>query len=411
MIPTQTIPAQVSAARRQGSSTSSLPLYAGLAVLAFCACWTLFGSFVVPAARLHDFLNLYAGASLARDGDFARMHAPEVQLEREREYAPQLPELVPFVRPSFYALFLAPLAWLPFGAAFWAWLGVQASMLVGAWAWAFRRWGTDALIVGSMYLPTALGIAHGQDCVLVLWIVLGSYALAQRGRHFLSGVLLGAGLIKFHLFLLWPIMLLIQRRWRMLAGACAAVTAEVLTSLALAGPSGITKYVALLRMSDLRRLNPSPELMINARSIALYFRVDNTAVTALLTAAAVILTVAACWRAPLWRAVAAASAGSLLVAPHVYGYDAGLLLAGLWFAIFESSEHPGSKGPRITATALFTPIPMLLNLAGSPLAAATALALFAFLASLAWTSRSISLETTQASSLETTQVTSQEAMA
>ena len=83
-----------------------VPLYAVLAVLAFCAFWTLLGSILVPGARLHDFLNLYTGASLARDGAFAGMHAPEVQLQREQEYAPQLKELVPFVRPPFYALSL-----------------------------------------------------------------------------------------------------------------------------------------------------------------------------------------------------------------------------------------------------------------------------------------------------------------
>ena len=163
-----------------------------LAVLAFCALWTLLGSILVPGARLHDFLNLYAGASLARDGVFAGMHVPEVQLQREQEFAPQLRELVPFVRPPFYALLLAPLAWLPFGPAFWAWLGLQAAVLAATWAWAFRRWGADALIFGSMYLPTALGIAHGQDCVLILLIVLGTYALAHRGKHFLSGAILGA---------------------------------------------------------------------------------------------------------------------------------------------------------------------------------------------------------------------------
>jgi hypothetical protein len=259
-------------------------------------------------------------------------------------------------------------------------LGMQAAVLAGTWAWAFRRWGTDALIFGSMYLPAALGIAHGQDCVLILAIVLGTYVLAHREQHFLSGAILGAGLIKFHLFLLWPIMLLIQRRWRMLAGACAAVTAELLISLILAGPGGIAKYVALLRMTDLRHLSPSPELMINVRGLALNLGIDHIAVTGLLTAAAVILTVAACWRAPLWRAIAAASAGSLLVAPHVYGYDAALLLAGLWLAMFEG----GSRWPRITAAILFTPVPILLGLAGSPWAAATPLALLAFLASLAW---------------------------
>jgi alpha-1,2-mannosyltransferase len=288
------------------------------------------------------------------------------------------------VRPPFYALFLMPLAWLPFGPAFWVWLATQAAVLAGTWAWAFRRWGTDALILGSMYLPTALGIAHGQDCVLVLTIVLGVYGLANRGQHFLSGVILGAGLIKFHLFLLWPIMLLMQRRWKMLAGACAAVAVEMSVWLALAGPDGIAKYVALLRMTDLRHLSPSPGLMINVRGLTSNLGTDNIAVIGVLTAVAVMLTALACWRAPLWRSIAAASAGSLLVAPHVYGYDAGLLLVSLWLAVFESGAQHASRLARITATVLLTPIPLMLGMAKSPWAAATPLALLAFLASLAW---------------------------
>jgi hypothetical protein len=179
-------------------------------------------------------------------------------------------------------------------------------------------------------------------------------------------------------------MLLIQRRWRMLAGACAAIAVELLIWLALAGPHGMARYFALLRMTDLRRLSPSPQLMINVRGLVLNLDADNIAVSAVwigvLTAAAVILTVVACWRAPLWRSVAAVSTGSLLVAPHVYGYDAGLLLAGLWLAVFES----GARGPRITATVLLTPLPLMLGMAGSPWAAAAPLALLVFLTSLAF---------------------------
>ena len=357
-----------------------MPLYAVLAVIAFSAFWILLGSILIPGARYHDFLNLYAGASLARDGVFESMHSPEVQLQREREYAPQVPEIVPFVRPPFYALLLAPLAWVPFGPAFWVWLAVQSAVLIATWIWAFRRWGADALIFGSMYLPTALGIAHGQDCVLIAAIVLGVYALARRDRDFLSGTVLGLGLIKFHLFLLWPLALLVQKRWRMMAGACAAVVVELLVSLALAGPTGMARYVGLLRMTDLPHLSPSPELMINVRGLALNLGIDNAVVTGFLTVAVVVLTAAACWRAPLWRCLAAASAGSLLAVPHVYGYDAGLLLVALWLAMFES----GRKGPRIAATVLLTPLPLLLGLAGAPWAAATPLALLGFLASLAF---------------------------
>ena len=61
---------------------------------------------------------------------------------------------------------------------------------------------------------------------------------------------------------------------------------------------------------------------------------DNLIARGLLVAAVIALVCIACWRAPLWRWVAAASTGSLLVAPHIYGYDAGLLLASLWLAIF-----------------------------------------------------------------------------
>lgn len=380
MIPTQSIPAIEPVRGDARASRRTVPLYAVLAVMAFCTFWILLGSILVPGARFHDFLNLYAGASLARDGVFASMHSPEVQLQREREYAPELPEVVPFVRPPFYALLLAPLAWVPFGPAFWAWIAVQSAVLIGAWIWAFRRWGADALIFGSMYLPTALGIAHGQDCVLIAWIVLGVYALARRERHFWSGAVLGLGLIKFHLLLLWPLALLIQKRWRMMAGACAAATVELLVSLALAGPAGMGRYFALLRMTDLRRLSPSPELMINVRGLALNLGIDSAAITGALTFAVVVLTIAACWRAPLWRWVAAASAGSLLAVPHVYGYDAGLMLIPLLLVMFES----GLKGPRIAATVLLTPLPLLLGLAGAPWAAATPLALLAFLSSLAF---------------------------
>jgi len=382
--PTQSIPAIAPEGRSARKRSHSVPLYAVLAVIAFSAFWTLLGSILIPGARYHDFLNLYAGASLARDGAFGSMHSPEVQLQREREYAPQLPEVIPFVRPPFYALLLSPMAWLPFGAAFWAWLAVQSAVLISTWIWAFRRWGADALIFGSMYLPTALGIAHGQDCVLIAAIVLGVYALARRDREFLSGAVLGLGLIKFHLFLLWPLALLVQKRWRMMAGACAAVAVELLASLALAGPDGMARYFGLLRMNDLRHLNPSPELMINVRGLALNLGIDSAVVTGVLTVAVVVLTAAACWRAPLWRCVAAACAGSLLAVPHVYGYDAGLLLVGLWLAVFESGFESGYKRVRIAATVLLTPLPLLLGLAGAPWAAATPLALLVFLASLAF---------------------------
>jgi hypothetical protein len=355
-----------------------IPFQTWVAVLAFCLIWVGLGSVIVPGARKHDFLNLYTGASLALEGNFAHLHSPQVQFARERQFVPELPTLVPFVRPPFYALLLAPLALVPLGIAFWVWLALQSALLFGCWAWALSRWGPDALIFGALYLPTALGIASGQDCVVMLAILIATYALAEKGSNFTSGAALGLGLIKFHLFLLWPLALLIQRRWRMLLGACAAAAVECLLSLWLSGWTGIVQYFQLLRNKNIERLSPSPELMIDMHGMALNFGLDSLVFRGLLVGAVILLVAAACWRAPLWQWIAAASAGSLLVPPHVYGYDAGLLLLSIWLAIFMSA----AKWTRIAALLICTPIPFLMNLGGTPWAAATPVALLLFLVSL-----------------------------
>ena len=88
-----------------------IPLWVGLTVVGLSAMWIALGSLILPAARSHDFLNIYTGASLAHEGQFADLHDPEVQLARERRIFPQLNALVPFVRPAFYAAFLNGFFW------------------------------------------------------------------------------------------------------------------------------------------------------------------------------------------------------------------------------------------------------------------------------------------------------------
>ena len=357
-----------------------MPFSTWLAVVACGTLWVMLGSMIVPTAREHDFLNLYTGATLARDGQFAELHVPAVQLMREHEYVASLRELVPFVRPSFYALLLLPMAWLPFATAFWAWLGLQTAGLFSVWWWGLRQWGGDSLILAAFFLPTALGIAHGQDCVFMLMVVTGVYIFLRRGADFSAGAVLGLGLIKFHLFLLWPLALLLNRRWRVMAGAGVSIAAELLLSLALGGFTGIENYVALLRNKDLSRLSPSPELMINIHSLPIHFGVAGDWFPVVLVVMVAGLVALACWQAPPWRWIAAASVGSLLAAPHVYGYDAALLLIPLLTAIYEP-ESP--KRVRIAATVLLTPLPFFMSLAGSPWAAVSTLALLAFLMTLA----------------------------
>src|SRR5579862_6471335 len=238
-----------------------------------------------------DFLNLYTGASLALEGRFGDLYSPEVQLARERELVPATPVLYPFVRPPAYALVLAPLAVLPYSAARWVWNGGQILALGICVAWAARRFGFEAIVVGAMYSLAWLGIAYGQDAPLLLLILIGSYTLAEKGRISGSGAVLGLGLIKFHLFLLWPPVLLASRRFRLLAGFAAVGAIELAASLLVCGVAGIRQYAALLTRRDIAHLTPAPERNINLQGLLLNLGWDQQRVYLLVCA---LVAVCAC---------------------------------------------------------------------------------------------------------------------
>jgi hypothetical protein len=339
----------------------------------------MLGAFVAPSSQHHDFLNLYNGATMAREGVFAQMHDPQVQLAHQRAIDPPVQYLVPFVRLHWYAALLSPLSLLPLATAFWLWIGIQTASLIALWVWCKRQWGGDALILCSLFLPAALGIASGQDCVWIAWIVAGIYGSSRDRSSLSAGFLLGMGFLKFHLFLLWPIALLLQKRWRSILGAALAVGLQLVFSLAVAGWSGLVAYPALLMRKDIERLSPSPELMTNVQGLTANAHAGFW-FQAALTLIVVALTAGACWKAPLWRWTSAAAVGSLLVAPHVYGYDASLLLVPLIACVFEEGVP---KRVRVGATALLAPLVFFSTLAGEPWAAATPLVLLLFLLSLA----------------------------
>jgi hypothetical protein len=355
-----------------------IPAWTLATVLALCGFWIALGSILIPMARNHDFLNLYTGASLAREGHFADLHDPAVQLARERQILPQLTTVVPFVRPGFYAMILAPMAWLPYHAAFAVWITVQCALLLVCWAWGWRRFGPDALVFAALFLPAQLGIATGQDCVMVLAVFIAAFVLAERQRRFASGAVLALLLWKFHLVLLWPVALLVQKRWRMLAGFGAAAAAEVLACVALAGPGVIRSYAALLTNKNLDHLSPSPELMISGQGLLANLGIESTVALFAVSAPVVLVFLWAVRDASLWKMFTLTPVASLWVVPHVYGYDASVLLLAIWLTIFRADR----PAPRIMATLLATPVPFGFALAGRPWAIVSSGSLLLFFAIL-----------------------------
>jgi Glycosyltransferase family 87 len=357
-----------------------LPIETLLLVAVLVSAWVFLGLMVRTAALNHDFLSLYTGASLARDGQFAQLHSPDAQLARERALAPQTNVLVPFIRPAFYAALLAPLSFFEYRAAFLLWTIAQWFILGACWWWGWKRFGPDALLWGALSLPAGLGIAHGQDAPVLLAILIGGYALAERGEDGWAGVVWSLALMKFNLMLGLPLAMLATRRWRMFGGFAGGGAALGLASLVLGGLHDAGNYVAMLTDKRLERLSPTPEFMMNIQAIAANLGIPPVPFFVLGGAVVVALSMVTLHHAPLWRWVSGAVIAGMMLSPHTYGYDATALLLVVWLVLFES-RNPRSR----TIAAVFaTPLVPLTTLAGPPWAAATALVLLLLLGALAW---------------------------
>ena len=348
--------------------------------LAFSVIWIGLGSTLVESARERDFLNLYVGASLASEGRFSELHDQAAQFSVQRSLDPEAVELWPFVRPHFYAVSLSWLPMLPFNTAFWTWVALQAGLLAVCWAWAVKNFGTSTLVFSAMYLPTALGIAHGQDCVLMLTVAVAAYSFFRSGKPGWSGAVLALSLFKFHLLLLLPVVICAARERKMLRGYLASAVTLTTLSILLAGTTGVSNYVKMLTDGDLRGLHPSPERTISVFGLAHNLPTPFTFTVAVLIAGVLALVYFAVRDAPAWRWWAAGIVGSLLCVPHIYGYDAGVALLAVWL-VFAHGETAATK---LTGALCATPLPYIIGLGDAPQSAVPGLALLAFLGSLAW---------------------------
>jgi len=355
--------------RRRVSKTAIL-IAAALSVF-----WASLGGSILVHFYKYDFLCYYIGGTLVRQGRFFDLYSPAAQIEVQRQAAPDVTEPRPFVRPPWFAFALAPLTSLSLVHAYAVWIAVMLITLLATWAWATTRFGESGLLLAALFLPTNLGICFGQDSAAMLAVLCVSYVLLTREKNFAGGLVLGLGLMKFHLLLLFPVWMILQKRWRMLAGFSATGAVFLGASLLLLGPSGLAAYIDVLLHGKTELAGHSADTMANIYSLPANFGISPKPLDAALAALVIGIALYGLRRASDWRAIAIAGTASLLISPHAFGYDASMLLLPVWLVI----EKTPRRISRYAALALAAPITFLFTLAEPPFECIPALALLAFL--------------------------------
>jgi hypothetical protein len=148
------------------------------------------------------------------------------------------------LNPPHFQLLVQPLAWLSYGRAYAAWVGVNAvalglSVIVIVRALAieltWRRFAIGGAVIMSTAPFTTVAITSEWTFLLMLPATL-AWAAARRGQWARAGLWLGVCASLKLFFLLFVPWLILRRRWTALAGMGAAAATAVSVGVIAYGP-------------------------------------------------------------------------------------------------------------------------------------------------------------------------------
>ena len=323
---------------------------------------TAFGESVLP-----DYLAHWTGGRLVLDGQFTNLYDQGTQFQVQAVAIGQTSTLAWFVSPPFVGLLYVPLSELPYLASAGLWTLLSALMLLTALKLARplapnisdARWRMIVLVCFASQ-PVLELMGSGQDSAISLLIWVAGTRLILARRDALAGVVLALGLGKPQLFVLVPIVLLVQHRFRSLAAWLSTASFLALLSVGMVGFGGARNWLVLpfqdayreaVQVGQAWKMQGLPSFVTAIMPPSL----GRTAEVVGLLAAIILLTlfVTACRRWPtsqgevgMW---AFASVTTVLLSPHLVVYDLVLLLPAVLYLL----ERHDTATVRVALLALF----------------------------------------------------------
>jgi hypothetical protein len=243
---------------------------------------------------------------------------------------------------------------LPYRVAQFIWMTlccVALAVFAFTWPGAERPFMMLAL---AWSLPATLIILFGQDTPFWLVFFAAGLLLMERKRPWSAGIAFSLCICKFHLALGIPVMLVAQKRWKILIAGAISVLLLIASCFLIEGPQWPLRY---LKMSQMPEFSPTSEVMPTISALAA--RLPWPASTEIIGAAAVMLLLAvACrrMRDPGISGAAAAACG-LIVAPHALFADTALLIP---LAVLTVQRPSVPFWLKACAALMLSPVPFLL---------------------------------------------------
>ncbi len=348
-----------------------------------------------------DFGNAWTAGTAALEGHAAALYDPAALAKSQASLFPRSGHDYPYwPYPPTYLLILAPLALLPYRAAFIGW---DLLTLTGCLAVVYlivRRRTAIALALAAPF--TAWNLLAAQSGFLTAALT-GAALLALERRPLLAGMFVGCLTFKPQFGILFPLALCAGRRWRAIAGAAAATALLAALSALLFGAGTWAAYPRTMMAQGglnlfVAGVDGNWSYLQTVYALVRSLRV--AAGWAWLAHGAIALSAAiAVWQ--IWRSdadyplkAAALSAAALLATPYAFAYDMAALVIPAAFLAADQLDRGLLPGDKPIWIGLFAvPLALLVTLGdsahhrtfgGVPIGLAAALALFAAILRRAW---------------------------
>ncbi|MEP7306000.1 MAG: glycosyltransferase family 87 protein [Acidobacteriota bacterium] len=325
-----------------------------------------------PSGR--DFVRLYVLGRVVADRHGDALYDLEAFNAIKLALFPALTaDPYPQPYPPHVGLYFAPMARLPYPHALVSWI-VGSVLLFGAASWwAARLTGlpgaqSAALLGLALAFPPLVEVkSFGQATAIPLASFVLGWRFLLNDRSVLAGAAFGLLAVKPQLAVPLGVVAIAQGRWRMVAGAALSVAAQAAVTWWWLGPSVFVHYLSYVRQfptfvdSFQRDLTQTHSL----RSLFALLVPAGPASAAYFATAGIVLwqTVRACRAArDVGLAMSVLIMASVLVSPHLYIYDAAVMLPALVYLLAsgwgstESSARKTVVGALLLYPAYFLPV-------------------------------------------------------
>jgi hypothetical protein len=324
----------------------------------------------------YDFITFWAASNIALAGHAQDAYNISLIFKAEQIAVPASQSVfVWYYPPSFYLVVL-PLAFLPYIAAYWAFI----LSTMGAYLLVLRRIvrGNTAMWCLAAFSGLWMNLFHGQNAFLTAALG-GAALLCIERRPVLAGLFIGLLAIKPHLALLFPVVLIAIGAWRTLI--TAAVTAITFTAIGtvtlgtavLKGCLASLGYARLFMENGFLPWTKMPSMFAFLRLLGI--PVEGAYFVHCVFAVWAVMVVWRVWRYCQNRKLrnAALMTATFIVSPYVFDYDLVWLAFPIAWLALDGLRNGWLRGEREVLVAawllpmLMAPIASALNVQVGPL--------------------------------------------